>query len=387
MSSDRPYRPHWISGQVVLPNASTLRAKLKCYEYNKGGEFWEIKGIIAAFCTQAKLPPTHQFIKKNFALWKMGWEHIGVQPCDVFIPSETAYSASLKRKPPVGIVDLTAEVDPDLVRQEFTLRTDGVIMALLQWSLFSRKGVHEVRAKYLLQLFLELTCDGKELAKIAWEDMLAECVEECPLVNASGSCVHLTQWRQAGAIVASHVVHKHVVSKLLAITGTSRFCDASAALLIRSVAVVSQCVKETIADRETDDVRKQAPTGSHEKRKRNDEDYKHFVVTEARRKRMASTSSQVAAVLEGTRAESKCRKWNLRRNAKYVSALWAVTTKGPVDGIYSMAPDATRLGQPARDFLCGPIWIARHRIGSWCVPQVPKRTNSTCKLIVSPRRC
>ena len=72
----------------------------------------------------------------------------------------------------------------------------------------------------------------------------------------------------------------------------------------------------------------------------------------------------------GTAYNSTVGKWVAKSNAEHVQICQHLIGSN-IAGVYSCCPDATRLGQPAKDYLYSPIWAARKDAGFWCLPQEP----------------
>ena len=66
---------------------------------------------------------------------------------------------------------------------------------------------------------------------------------------------------------------------------------------------------------------------------------------------------------------SLAQLWKKRSIACQVSACWNALGSKVLDGVHSVAPDATRLGKPAKDLLSSPYWNSQQNTATWMLPQ------------------
>jgi hypothetical protein len=342
----------------------------KAYEYNDGYVWFELRSFVEAIY-DSKLKETKRVIKDEWANWSLAWTRLGLNAKDVYGPSQDSYTYMLGQQR--SGVDMSKHpafaCNTERVRRDFTLRADALLLWLLQRSVLGRSKKLKGRACALLELILSTACDIPSLCSLSWEGMADESAGECAFVDASGACAHMRPWRSAPRVHLGAVSAKLISTKMKAVLIQIPICDAAARVLSTILDAVSSVCSRCYESREVGDVRHVAPLMGQKRKRRGDEDYLAFVVEEAKASGAASSASAAARVLGGKSAGSSARRWSKRRNAIYVASAWATFNSTTIDGAWSLAPDATRLGQPAKDLLLAPLWSARHQVGYWCTPQ------------------
>lgn len=364
------HRSHFAAFSAVAPDGWQTQGVFKVAEYVDGSVWWEMRRILPEVFAERKNAECHRLIKSHFKDWKKVWLECGFEARFLLSPSLRAHKALLPLldDPRRDAFDIPGFGVPEqYVRSEFMMRTDGLVLVLVFWVASARRRGTRLRSEAMLQAVLAILPQSA-LANIVLAEVIDDHAHACPMVRPSGVCEHVEPLHAMPPWQPGVALGQDFIRALVCLFESRQQCVASLNSLRHLIGELTKAFTDTFANREPGDPTKQEDLRGSTKRRRLDEDFKAFVAGGARQSGRSASSGAAAAAYLSPTAESSARAWAQKSNLNHLSACWEGFS-GEVDGIVSIAPDATRLGQPAKDYLVSPIWYARDDGAAWLPPQ------------------
>lgn len=364
------HRSHFISFSAVAPDGWQSEGVFKVAEYTDGSVWWELRRILPEVFSERKKVECHRLVKAEFQEWKKLWVECGFEARWLLSPSMRAHKAMLLLldDPRRDAFDIPGfGVQEQYVRNEFMMRTDGLILVLAFWVVSARRQATRSRAEAMLLAMLAVLPQSA-LFELGISEVLDDHAHRCPMVRPTGVCEHVEPLRAMAPLQPGVALGQDFVRILTCLLGARQQCVAAFGVLRYLIDEVTNAFTKAFADREPGDPTKQHDLRGSVKRRRLDEDLKSFVAGGARRTGRSASSGAAAAAFLSPTSESLARAWSQEMNLKHMSACWEAFSEQLV-GVVSIAPDATRLGQPAKDYLVSPIWYAHVDGAAWLPPQ------------------
>lgn len=309
------------------------------YAYEDGSVFWQLRTLymLALVRRQARID-VHKEVKRDSIAWQVFGQRVGI---DI----EAALSHSRRQVQARG----DDGVASDKTRAEITIRTDGLIVVLLQMGIEKRRSSDRLRMEGLLRALVHAGVPGETKVSQHLDDAICRAARLCG-DNADEPCAHLLGAKES-SLCEGHSASW--CSCLLHLASMYLVCEACCSVLRSLIQVVVDCISHSLpATSETDPLTRVQLRGPSGRRLRIDEDLKRRLTIGVVQRREAHSGAAVAAALG---IDSKTfRSWAGLEMGAYQTACWRHFAS--LIGVFGVAEDATRLGSPAEETVCYELY-------------------------------
>lgn len=359
MSSSPPYELAWVKSSALSSAGEVQNIEWKAFVYHSGIVFWELRRVFLNLVDGVAVRlDLRRKVKKHRLQWEAQMQKIGLHLADVLKPSTRAAHCANHQ-----------DVLDEYTRDEWTMRTDGVIMMLLLWARERHLLAQRSRAKALLKaVLLQFVTAVAGLAHgvaDGWARRSAGFCQEGPV--AGGMCCHVAGAMAARDAPACDVVAP-VVAILIALNAAADKCLAARSML---GGLVTDLIDRLYAafssggERFSKGILKMEHARIGGRKLRCDSDFKRHIVEQVVRQGACHNGSQ-ALRIEGELHPSQAVRWAANDLKKYMAAGWAQVS-GP--GIYFLSEDGARWGQPPEETVVYGLWCANKGVGCHLPPQ------------------
>jgi hypothetical protein len=352
------WTPHYLKPPADTFDGETLLGQWKASEAS-GRVFWELRRVVDTLGLRTKLC---KLVSTQGHLWKEALEAAGFAWDSHVKASRHAAQAS-------------ASATDALVRDEYGITTEALLMILLFWTGFQRDPGPP---RAVLRTFLRRALPEAQPAQLCFRSIPESCFSMCRagVVEGSPYCSHCRQYLAACTGHASMHWHAESLLQLFVFSGG---CSALARWLGCLVAQFAALVVAHLDMFTTTDALKASHLQGPSKKRRIDEDFKQ-VVSENVLKEKRATSSAAFLRAAGEIHDSSGRQWDEKMLARYQGDCWASMASSEC---VVLAQDASRLGEPAEETLMQAAFSPGVAIGCWFPPQAISKNSNNLDPIVT----
>lgn len=335
----KPYVPYWKLFSFLTPDGRTGSWNAKYYVYNDGAIFWEARALIQTLLPHRKNRiDTCREVDKDSINWEVFLIRLGVDSGLVVMPSRRQLEVRGEESK-VGQKN----------RADITLDTMTMLTVILVACVQKRRICDRMAARMLL---LAVLSEGLPNNGDISDALSALCDEHCHLCgdNLDECCSHLELARcPAAQEVRGNSAAHRTEAAMATLAQNYLICAASCAVL-RDLAVlhIVPMLGDRLPAKSSSDPLLHADVQGHRKRPRLDEDLRRHLTQVVVQKRQAQSGAVVART-HGLDADIYRKSCGLEM-AAYQQAAWRSFDK--LSGVFAVAEDATRLGQPAEETVC-----------------------------------
>lgn len=354
----------FIPCSCVDGGGKACTVSLCCWEL---GEvvWWELRIPAKHLLPSRASLDLHRLSQRDLQGWK---EAVVASGCDL----DEHLAASRKSQGSRG------EELQDINQQEWAMTTFALLTLMLWWSTSRRRVVEKGMGEALLHGILLATLHGDVATDPMWGLLDPAFLQHCRHgALGQGPCCHYTAARehmllQEGAVSQLRcaqwllTVHKAGLEcPMLAMWG-AHLCKGLAAEVDRGVRA---------GDWSSDALKDATHLGGPKKKLRISEAYRQATNTAVAEGRAISRTRVLK--LGGDVCESSARSWDNHDAQVLLASGWQ--SFGKVSNL-TLAPDASRLGNPAEDTEMFPAWTSDGNIAMWLCPQA----TSCSKITIAP---
>ena len=359
----------WVTVCAVNEDGDLTSAKLKAWTgFRKEDVLWDGSLVFETMYPKQKFCP---IINISWDKWCAFWEDLGFDPHNCYIPSQQSCRAMEKlqdidRKqahPAYG-------VDETKIKTVFQFDSKGLVSMLCGTLITARAGVKS-RTKGLLTALLNHFCqDGPFKDNIERPEILGEILHhdvcDAQPDGADGKCEHIRDALIGWPFARNLWYNLRLVDCLSSLAAAVEDCSRCRHFFLAIVVEMSSCFFTALDSIGAQDAFKE----SHERGKRRiDEDYKQTLMRGLVKDGRAANPSSACRLAFGQSGRKKARNWLVKDVAEQIqqSEFDFSPTRAPT--VYGRIKDATRLGQPARDFQASFLWRFGDNKSTWLLPQ------------------
>lgn len=359
-----PCEPRWVPVALEQDGAPVKSAHMKAWLYNSQSvAFWELRRFIDAAEVRPMSVRLHSWLRSRGDEFKEVFFRAQLHKDYVMRPSRKAVMEAQRRS--------TDESALEFVREEWSIKTSGLLALLCHLSTSSRLGIHRSKSAAVLRAWVAATCSPAVADIVAEENIPPHLAAHCDLVAKGGLCCHMCE-----AVLAQRLgsAPQHIVADALARmwrTAVLDGCEACGALYrhvvdrleahiwdnLPTIGSSSAMLSSQIADPSSERAKK---------RRRFDEDLKRCVVEKGSGRDGHATSARAFVRATGAASPSSAAYWVSQELIALQAGAWVTMSQG---GAMHAALDGARIGNPAEDTELILAWSAASEKGCVCPPQ------------------
>lgn len=364
--SFKPFRLKCSRASDLL---GVVEVEHKLWVYDDDFVAWELRRLLIAFYSDRhKLDPCHQ-IRLERKDWEQLFDTVSIRWRQNFFPAARAFAVG------DGVIEcddaeMGAPTNDRRIREVASVSTPGLLLILLQWVKTKRQRAHRERA-WMLWLGLMSKCIPPDDARdVSLQDILDESTHLCIHSARGGLCSHVEEFFGECRRGSDEHTHSSIGLRMGMLLTHVGDCPAAAAGLHDTLILLGSMIDAAVVAIGDCDIAKwtnlQGPCGK--KRRLGDADLRNFLLGDnvlQGRASSATASTKSQGVHSNT---TQC--WLEKHRREYLEAAWSVP--GPMPrGVYSLAEDGARFGQPARETQAYALWVASSDQAVWLPIQEP----------------
>lgn len=337
--------------------------ELKAWSYGvEAGEnaplvTWELRRFadIVGLCLGSLY--LHQWIRKNKGVWSATFERFELRPQAALIPS----NKSFRQCPPDGALE-----QPELVRGEWSITTEGILVLLLHISSDARLQAHKSSSYALLASWVCMLANGICSRALAGSILDPDQLRSCQVGQADGVCFHMLSVHSvAGQDFKEQGVQQHLIPGVLRqLYKGSHQCCGCLAILKHMIGVLSFQMGATLQQKGHNDLKRGSTNDpSNPKRARKGEDMKASFLEKGAQ---VNQSVSLVAAVDGSVPPRTAAHWPEQLVCSHQSAGWLHFAQARS---ITICMDAKRLGNPGEDTEMLLATNNDSRRATWLPPQ------------------
>lgn len=359
-SSSRGHEPHWWHITGARHDGKPIHFEAKVFYYRGTGHlYWELRRVVMYFCERVGIKrfELSRMLKKQRATWLA-----------LFAPMEIDEEVAIQKSAKAHLCSASAtlaEGSSGLVRDEWTISTQGLVGLLLAWAVVRRGDDGRQYARAMLTALLARHATGVErvgaMACRLWRNAQLAGVQCDAATEHQETCMHCAAIPSRPTPGAP----AEFIQLVCRFVGIALVCKAAAAVIRE----FSQEVAESEArGGQTEDALGHTLLKWRGKLRRVDEHFKQrMVVEQVRNGQARSARDVVAATRQASKAASE--RWTDNLISSSVMGAWKRFGEAPLDRVCSIAEDAARIGNTGEETEVYSLWSQRHGEGLWLAPQ------------------
>ena len=340
----------------------------KVWVYSDGTVAWELRRLLQAMMHFRKTFDPALQIRQDKHSWQSLFAVLGFAWPETFFPAARAFYEHVAAINRSQVIDVDAEVMPNTqyIREVASITTVGVLAIIIFWFAMKRKLEQQDMATALFCGIMARCATENSLVPVDFNGVFDEHVHECVVDVRDGFCSHVRHFVVAHPASPQGDLPIDAARKLTTLFHAHGKCKVCCLGLTSYIRIVGALIDErlpTVGDR---DIKNWALLEGNSRKRKADEDYRHFMLVEKVACGQASNSGagmRGAGVAEGTG-----RVWIKDKLERYLGATWALVMSKP-SGVFSMVEDGARFGQPAKETQIYAVWHSASGCGVWLPPQ------------------
>lgn len=334
---------HWLHISAACASSGNVvrfEANAWLYTQHNGELCWELRRFVLALAdgmNKSKEPA--RLARKGMDTMVAYFEACGFEEQRHMLPSARAFREKRGRDREY------ADGFEYLIRSEASLTNEGLLLSLLAWAALRRHIEDRDRAVAILAAVIEAlvsidVCVGIDLAALR-EEALPMCLQRRP----GGTCAHHVQPPSLDRCLDAR---KQLLGYFIAIAKTCAICPANARCTARIIEVLTPAMAKALPLLSSQDpLKREHLRGSH-CLLRIDEDYKHEAMYGRVGAGRARSGGDTRAA-DPQLSRDSARQFSHTDIDHLLSEQWHHYEHRPASGVFSVAEDVARLGNPAED--------------------------------------